>query len=311
MREYVLWHWRGEMSLGWSFWINHELLGLVAWLLFSLGAADEESSILAELAWFWLPMPFLAAMSVWQVVGTWRSARRTVRERGRWFWPRLAQSWLVVGVAGLLGAASLQTLASVQLVEALLDPGLSEFHLIANEAEGALIFHGALSDRAADRLTAAIGDGRYSVLHIDSQGGLLGPAKRIARKIRQHGTKVVVKDQCISACVYLLAASRFGTIRPDSDVVFHQLQPVVTLFASYQPRFPVVDEDFLREVGVTPATYRPLDSRAFWQPTLRQMANGRLIAFVIDPDTGRQTPAYVWCLDHAEACDAPRWAPAD
>ena len=47
----------------------------------------------------------LALVTVWQLVGIWRSARRTVRATGRWFWPRVAQLLVLVGfVSGVFNA---------------------------------------------------------------------------------------------------------------------------------------------------------------------------------------------------------------
>ncbi len=312
MRSYLRRHWRGELSLGRSFWLNYVLLGVLLAVPAALIGIDEERGVLVDLLWIWLPLPIEAAVLVWQVVGVWRSARRTVRERRRWLWPRLAQGWMVIAVlAGLAGTAVLAA-TSVQVAQVLWDPTMSEFRLVTDEVEGEAIFHGALSDRAGDRLVAVIEDGRFRVLRIRSHGGLRGVAARVARKVRQHGTKVVVEQDCISACVFILAASRFGAMRPDADVVLHRGEPVVTFpVRMVQSPAELSGAALFDEFGVARAIYRPLRARAFWQPTLRQMATGRLIVFIIDPDTGRQIPADVWCLDHAEACDAPRWTPAE
>lgn len=320
MRGYVGRHWRGEASLGRSFWLGYVLLGLAAGAGLRFLQPAEDSSVLADLGWMWLPMPFLIALSVWQVVGVWRSARRTIQQRRRWLWPRLAQGCMIVGVLLTLLGTAVQAAASVQLLQIYFDPMLSDFALIADEARGTAIFRGALSDRAGDRLVAVVEDGRFPILRIDSHGGLVTPAKRVARKIRQHGTKVVVEGECSSACVFLLAASKFGAIRPDSNIILHQLQPVVSLLpatyrtdpsAASRTEMQKTGEDLFAELGVKPAIYRPVRSRTYWQPTLRQMSDGRLIAFIIDPDSGLQVPAYVWCLGHAEACDAPRWMPEE
>lgn len=317
MRSYVGRHWRGEASLGRSFWLSFVLLELAVGAGLHFLQPAEDGSLLADLAWMWLPMPFLTALFVWQVVGVWRSARRTIEQRHRWLWPRLAQGCVIVGVLLTLLGMAAQATASVQLLQVYFDPGMTDFALIADEARGTAIFRGALSDRAGDRLIAVVEDGRYPVLRIDSHGGLVTPAKHVARKIRQHGIKVVVEGECISACVFLLAASKFGTIRPDANIVLHQLQAVVSFLPAAYRSAPSasrvgvqkIGEDLFAELGVKPAIYRPVRRLTYWQPTLREMAEGRLITFIIDPDSGLQVPAHVWCLGHAEACDAPRWMP--
>lgn len=156
----------------------------------------------------------------------------------------------------------------------------------------------------------ALDEGRFGTLRITSDGGLLGAAARLARRIREHGVTVVVEDHCFSACVFLLAASPAGTISPDADIVLHRTMPL----ASTLPAMPLtmdqtVNRELFREFGVRAAVYGPLRNSVFWRPTLRQMVRGRLIDFVIDPDSATPIPAAEWCAGHAAECDAARWIP--
>lgn len=101
-------------------------------------------------------------------------------------------------------------------------------------------------------------------------------------------------------------------MHPDADVVLHRGEPVVTFpFGTIRDTAELSGAALFKEFGVKRTIYRPLQWQEYWQPSLRQMASGRLIAFVIDPDTGRHVPAGVWCLDHADICDAPRRTPAE
>lgn len=294
-----------------SFWLNNILVSaIVVTTLTYFIPADEELSIRSELAWIWLPTAFLVLLAVWQLVGLWRSAARTIAETGRRWMPRLAKLFVAVNVLGVATSMTVDAIGSVELFQALRDPDLTEHRLIVDEVAQTAIFYGALSDHSADRLIRALLDGRYATLRIDSPGGLVRPAVRVARQIRDRKVRVVVEGQCISACVLLLAASSAGAISPRADVVLHRSRPVV----SRLPWLAMAPEDSMnsalfREFGVRAVVYGPLREHEFWQPPLRQMVRGRLIDFIIDPTSGEWLPAADWCASRAAECDAARWAP--
>jgi len=95
--SYVKRHWRGELPLVWSFWVNGVLLtgpvvALCAWIIFSLDGATHMPVSLAAIggaglpSWIWafaarlLLIPAIA-IQVWCIVGIFRSA---CRREGMW-----------------------------------------------------------------------------------------------------------------------------------------------------------------------------------------------------------------------------------
>jgi hypothetical protein len=100
-QNYFLRHWRGELSLPMSYWVNGAVLGLVAGVVIALLGAfiyrgDEGRPLLwlGSLVAIWLSI-FL--LMTWQFVGTWRSASR-YRRSGKFFWGTAAQVMIVLGV---------------------------------------------------------------------------------------------------------------------------------------------------------------------------------------------------------------------
>src|SRR5208337_2623796 len=88
-RNYLLRHWRGECSLAVSYWVNGWLAVIpIATVALLVGVASKEARqpwlYLTGLSLIW-SVVILAV--VWQSVGTWRSAARAKRLRGRRFWP--------------------------------------------------------------------------------------------------------------------------------------------------------------------------------------------------------------------------------
>jgi hypothetical protein len=96
-------YWRGEYSLGISYWvfgigINVVLvinLILLALLAFKLGA-NEQQALLTTL-------PTSAVLLVWYSVGLWSSANSHVARTGRSGWATAARVMLVIGWINLIG----------------------------------------------------------------------------------------------------------------------------------------------------------------------------------------------------------------
>lgn len=84
-------HWRGEISLPQSFWVNGVVIGF-AWMVAFQPLAD-----LFVIAVWWYVIACIAdyATIVWQLVGIWRSAGNY---RGRRVWPILARVFSIIAV---------------------------------------------------------------------------------------------------------------------------------------------------------------------------------------------------------------------
>lgn len=113
--HYIVRHWRGELSLAKSFWINCIILSVVYGGVFYgmlYAASTLESAILSMIAvlGYWL---IYAPLGIWQVVGTWRAARRYRELKNLpklpWYkvtfkprWDRGAQYFLIMMTFGMV-----------------------------------------------------------------------------------------------------------------------------------------------------------------------------------------------------------------
>jgi hypothetical protein len=102
-RNYFARHWRGDLSLALSFWINGVLVNLVTVavalvpiIYLERNPQDGNLTILA-LAVFFIVAG--ALLGIWQLVGIWRSASHHVLRGGRKFWSIAAK--VVVVLASL------------------------------------------------------------------------------------------------------------------------------------------------------------------------------------------------------------------
>lgn len=114
-RAWIVAHWRGELSLGDAFWTNGVVLTLVfGFILWGLNHLPVDDSVWPRGPINVALLVFFFAMTFWQVVGVWRSARHFPGRRlhdgryvGGWLWPNAARlmvlrwGWRILGVFGL------------------------------------------------------------------------------------------------------------------------------------------------------------------------------------------------------------------
>ena len=109
MLRYISDHWRGKLALSTAFWVN--TLGL-ALAVSALAAApvvlapteDPNPSRIWLLLGAFMPVaPVLLAVSVWQIVGLWRSAERYRAGASRQLWRRALPFVCVASALAVIG----------------------------------------------------------------------------------------------------------------------------------------------------------------------------------------------------------------
>lgn len=306
MIAYVGKHWRGELSLAQSYWVNGLLLSFLAGVGATLLEGPLSEQRLYDAVAFGLGLiAALSVVTVWQFVGIWRSATNTSSRTGRVLWPRVAKFLVVVGT--LSAAANIVTAAtdSLKALAALEDETLAAY-TVERRGETDLILTGALNDDSVDEVLHALEDPAIRILRVNSHGGLIAPAIRLAEHIRDDEVMVMAEGQCVSACVMLLAASPYAAIWPGTEVTFHRAEPVAE-FTNPDVRrqsaaFLAEADATLRDFGVADWALETAGRQEYWTPTLEQQVRMGLIGFVFDPDRMTFARAADYCARHPARC---------
>jgi hypothetical protein len=97
--SYIARHWRGELSLAKSFWLNGFVIGFISRVLFSglLTASQFLGSANVVVPVFFALQALNILVVVWILVGIWRAASNYA---GRRLWAILAKIVVVIGVLG-------------------------------------------------------------------------------------------------------------------------------------------------------------------------------------------------------------------
>jgi len=226
-------YWRGEYSLGVSFWVFGLIIGLaMAALMFAATFGMSLVTSYNPYALFGISVLLWAvplAIAPWETVGLWRSARRRARERHasgkRAFWAVVVQCTTVLSVLWTVVDFVRTGIPDLRENYALAfqgDPKLNDFHIRVmrggTELEIAGGFKYGLDAALREALKASPG---VKVVHLVSTGGRIGEAEKVYRTIKDHALSTYVADICYSACTLAFAAGRERWLGTNAQLGFH------------------------------------------------------------------------------------------
>lgn len=232
-QNFIAKHWRGELSLPVSYWVIGFAGNLAAyasmWGLAALFMGDDRYYPLAVFVGIVAIWTAITGITVWQIVGVWRSARRYRHERigaGKpAFWGGVAQAltclW-ALQLAASLSYAGLPQVAEVSRMAFLDDPemGPYAFRIMRNGTE-VEITGGIKYGLTEDFLRVFTASPQISIVHLDSPGGRIGEALALHKAIKERGLITYVSNECQSACAVVFAAGRERWLKSGAILGFH------------------------------------------------------------------------------------------
>lgn len=277
-------HWRGEYSLPVSFWV----VGVGGTLLFIAVVAGLVATLRLEAFNPYLVMGVLtfvwivgAGCQLFQAVGVWRAARRSRREaraaKGRGLWAYAAQAVVLlvaILIAGGLAKGGVPQLREAWRMAFLGDPAIPDYGLRLMRDGTELEVYGGFKyglARDATRLVAKAPN--LKVVHLNSGGGRLGEAIKLARLIHERGLDTYTSASCNSACVIAFLAGRQRWLKANAQLGFHRES-----FAGIESSDSM--RQLLSEAGLEPGfvdrAVAPA-STSMWYPTIPELTSAKLI----------------------------------
>lgn len=286
--NYIVRHWRGELSLGQSFWVNTVVINMLCGAAFALLAHMLQAVPTPRmlLAYLIVQVVFVSVLVVWQARGCWLSAGRHTEQGGAALAAGAVRVLVVLMMLGLVGRAntSLQSIShSIDLVTWEAEHGKWSFDVSQSRKEASVKggigtgFAAAVSNFLEETPT-------LEVLHLDiAQGGLIGEAEKAAAAIEARGLVTYVSGSCVSACTLLFIAGKERYLRTGAKLGFHA------------PRYPGVkgvppesamprlmdaaglSPDFTRIAMATP-------HETMWYPTDAELLQAKVITASVQGD---------------------------
>jgi hypothetical protein len=225
--SYITRHWRGELSLPVSYWVNNTLLSiaLMALLLSAPWRQFVEKSprlYSAAIVGVWI---LLFVVTLWQAVGTWRSANTYVGAGKGRLWANAAKIALLIGIVATgkeFVFSGIPQIIEYSKLAAGRDPlGTYHIRLIRNATEieiaGSIVF--GLTDDVSRELDAHPG---VRIIHLNSLGGRVSEARNLRNLISAKQLTTFTGIGCYSACTLAYAAGARRLIAADAALGFHQ-----------------------------------------------------------------------------------------
>ena len=303
---YIRTHWRGEYSLAHSFWINGFLITLLVRGADAVFAEMIESFLqkpsYGSLAIIMSEVVVLFGITIWQLVGIWRSAQNHKARTGRRAWANIAMVWVVFGFLGTAKATSDNGKIVSAYYQALTGQSLGEYSVEIVETD--IHLNGYINFKAVDDIRELLESPRnLNVLVINSLGGFIGAAVELGEIVRQKKITVVVGGNCLSGCTLPLVASPEPTIVPGSVVGFHRGGGIGV--AEVEAETNRVMKDFYASHGVSQSVIQKVMATPYaemWTPSLGELVELNIIMYVFDTDSWQFVNARDWCVARPAEC---------
>lgn len=223
--NYIKRHWKGDLSLGVSFWVNVVVLSLlivgIDKLLF-LKLSSGHPITVNKVTLLYSSITILIIYP-WQIIGAWQSATRKLEGASNALFPRLAQILIFLGVVSTISNVkdSMPTYEDQWAI--ISNYPSSDFQVSWKEDSSLIHVEGELGFGLTESVIGLI-EGHPSIngIVLDSTGGYLYEGRVLAALIEEYNLNTYVTRQCSSACTvaYIAGSKRFLT--QHASLGFHQ-----------------------------------------------------------------------------------------
>ncbi len=282
--NYLIRHWRGELSLAKSFWLNYFGLNIafsLTYVLLESSGVDEESSII----YFHILnalICFNLIVFIWQIVGLWRAAQNYIRNRGRVAWARLAQVLIfLVSIYNIALIPALVDSAKISLgLDDIRDPKIT---LNADKSE--IIIDGHIAFGLTKKLELELNSApNVWLVRLNSDGGYALEGRRLHFFIKGRQLSTYTETGCFSACTDAFIAGRERILKTGSQLGFHQ-----SWFTGMPYRWIKGEDEKTKRLFLEAGIKKDFVEKAFsisgddmWFPSLQELIEAGVITHTYD-----------------------------
>ena len=228
--SYVARHWRGELSLGVSYWINGTLVGIVVSVLTGVLAAQDITAAPRMLSFAYAVLALtLIPITIWQIVGIWRSAAPKSEGNSFWGessrWSGLARASAAIGAISLLVTTVNNRLPNAWANMQIAFEGDSTPHHVLhllNDGKELEITGGIDFGTAADFRNVLEASANVQTIDLSSIGGRVAEAEQVRALIKARHLATYTNGYCASACTVIFGGGSPRYIGPNGKLGFHR-----------------------------------------------------------------------------------------
>lgn len=226
-RSYFVRHWRGDLRLGISYWINTVLLTLVAIILIRIIVGTVQVSqnprIYAFLVIsFWV---ISIVITPWQFVGVWKSSNNHIARGGTKLWSVASKAVVLLGILAAIpinfGKGIPQIIEFWTILTGHDTASQYQLRVLRDASELEISGHFGFG-LASDVKTMLDSHPTITLIHLNSDGGRVIEARQLRNLIETRGLSTFTASRCSSACVLAFAAGKQRLIAHNAILGFHQ-----------------------------------------------------------------------------------------
>jgi hypothetical protein len=284
-------HWRGELSLPRSYWINYLVLGTGIGLAFGpLGAAISQRGVEQPVWWLislGLTWSVISLFTIWGATGVWRAAT-AYRRAGKRFWGAAAK--VIIGLGALNLVYSILFVAIPQaygICEILAGDARLASHQFKVLNNGTMLdFSGGISFGTAKEFETMLkAMDNVRTVRINSNGGRIAEAQKISDLIRARGLSTYVTHQCASACTIVFLGGKQRYLQATARLGFHQ--PYFRGMTANEQRLAIAREQArLQKFGLSNAFAERANAASpsgMWYPEQGELLREHVVTSIYTP----------------------------
>lgn len=290
--NYIRKHWRGELSLAVSFWINL-FLPNIAFMLFDTWLTQNsiiEHPQIAGRVTIIYAIVRLGLVYPWQIIGLWRASKRHIEATGKRFWARTAQVLVVLGIlATIVNVNSLLPAYKWMYNISFKKDEFANYTLKLTKNNTIIHLQGgmgfSISEDVAELLES---NPNVQGIILDSIGGRIYEGRKLSKLILTHGLNTYSLKGCYSICTTAFIAGKNRYLGLGANLAFHQystgyrnLDATVDIKKEQATDLKLfqqqgVKKDFLDKLFNTPHD-------DLWYPPLDEMLHAGVVHGIVNP----------------------------
>ncbi len=289
---YILKHWRGELSLAISFWVNVFLIniGIRLFETWLTEASPIENPVVASQVTITYVFVALAIVCPWQIIGLWRSANRHVEATKKGFWSGVVKVLVVLGLLRTLGNVNILWPVYKDLYQ--IGFGKDEYGDYSVElTDAGTLIH--LKGRLGFGISKEVGQlmakhPNVKGIILDSIGGRIYEGRELSKIILINGLDTYTLKGCYSACGTAFISGNKRYLAKGANLAFHQYQSGAKSLDPYidMPSEQKKDLKIYQRRGIGQEFIDKLFKAKqddLWYPTIEEMLNARVVHEVVNP----------------------------
>jgi hypothetical protein len=282
-------HWKGQLSLPVSYWVNGPLLWiglLVAAFAAAMAVGGYAPGRRPLSAWLIAVCAVLLLVAIWQAVGTWRAARRYIANGGSVAWAAASRFTCIVALLAYVGVVvnEWQLIRDSWLIVTFRSKTPpSRIRVLNNRKEVEIA--GGLSIGTAEALEAILDrTATIHIVHLNNDGGVVNEGVRLGELIKSRGVATFTARTCVSACLLAFMGGKERYLGTEGRLGLHE----ATVFGiggnfardtNERVRRVLLQrglpESFINRALSTPAS-------SMWYPSMRELLDAHVITSVVD-----------------------------